>query len=237
MKFIILGAFLGTAAVAQYPTGWIDFKTGTPGTGVAKSFVEGTPKPGSTTLSATITGPYKAQLLGDLGFTGYSIYAPVNPPTGQRLPVLIYSNNGGLAIGRVDESIVAEISSYGYYVVVEGAPDATFTSGPSSGPPFSTSSDGFDAINWVVNQGTNSSKLPNADVTKIFAGGTSMGGINSYTTSQDKRIVGTLIISSGILAGDTVRAKLSVLTKPVGYFEGGSADPGKNIHMFQISLY
>jgi len=227
---------LSAVAVAQYPPGWIDFRSGTPGVREPKAFVEGIPKPGPATVTGTITGPYKAKNLGDLGFTGYTIYAPMNPPTGQKLPVIIYSNNGGLAVGRIDETIVAEISSYGYYVIVEGAPDAGFTGGPGGGPPFSNSSDGFDAINWVVNQGANG-KLPDVDATKIFAGGTSMGGINSYTTSQDKRISGTLIISSGILSGAALRAKLSVLTKPVGFFEGGSSDAGKNIHMFQISIY
>jgi hypothetical protein len=229
MKFIILGALLSTVAVAQYPAGWIDFRSGSPGTGAPKKSAAGTPKPGSPTVTGRITGPYKAKNLGDLGFTGYTIYSPASPPSGLKLPVLIYSNNGGLAVGRIDEATVAEISSYGFYVIVQGAPDAGFSGGPGGGPPFSNPSDGFDAINWVVSQ---QGKLPNADTSKIFAGGTSMGGLNSYTTSQDKRIAGTLIISSGILAGAGLRAKLSVLTKPVGYFEGGSSDVGKNIHLF-----
>jgi hypothetical protein len=237
MKFIILGALLSTVAVAQYPPGWIDFRSGSPGSaaGGAKAAGSGTPKPGSPTVMGKITGPYKAKNMGDLGFTGYTIYSPASPPKG-KIPVLIYSNNGGLAVGRIDEATVAEISSYGFYVIVQGAPDAGFTGGPGGGPPFSNPSDGFDAINWVVS-GAGKSKLPEVDTTKIFAGGTSMGGLNSYTTSQDKRIAGTLIISSGILAGGALRAKLSVLTKPVGYFEGGSSDVGKNIRKFQISQY
>jgi hypothetical protein len=231
MKFIILGALLSTVALAQYPPGWIDFRSGSPGKGGgAKAAGGGSPKPGSPTVMGRITGPYKAKNMGDLGFTGYTIYSPQNPPKGQKLPVLIYSNNGGLAVGRIDEATVAEISSYGYYVIVQGAPDAGFSGGPGGGPPFSNPSDGFDAINWI--QGAGQSKLPDVDTTKIFAGGTSMGGLNSYTTSQDKRISGTLIISSGILTGGALRAKLSVLTKPVGYFEGGGSDAGKNIHMF-----
>jgi hypothetical protein len=236
MKFITLGALLSTVALAQYPPGWIDFQSGSPGTvGAAKPLVAATPKPG-TAITGKVTGPFKAKNLGDLGFTGYTIYAPLNPPKDQKLPVIIYSNNGGLAVGWIDEATVAEIASYGYYVIVEGAPDASFFGGSYGGPPFSKSSDGFDAINWVMDQG-GKGQLPDVDTTKIFAGGTSMGGLNSYTTSQDKRIVGTLIISSGILTGAAVRAKLSVLTKPIGYFEGGSSDAGKNIHMFSIGLY
>jgi hypothetical protein len=143
------------------------------------------------------------------------------------MPVLIYSNNGGLAIGTIDAATVVEISSYGYYVIVEGAPDAGFTGGPNGGPAFSKPTDGFDAINWVVEQAANGN-LPNVDVTEIFAGGTSMGGMQSYTTSQDKRVLGTVLISSGLFGGP-IRNKLSVLTRPVGYFEGGSSDMGKFI--------
>jgi hypothetical protein len=59
--------------------------------------------------------------------------------------------------------------------------------------------------------------------------------MQSYTTSQDKRVLGTLIISSGLFGGP-LRNKLSVLTRPIGFFEGGSMDMGKNISMSQIVL-
>jgi hypothetical protein len=96
-----------------------------------------------------ITGLYKAKNLGDLGFTRYTIYSPATPPPG-KVPMLIYSNNGGLAVGRIDEATVAEIVSYGYYVIVGGAPNTGISSGSSSGLPFSNLLDSFNAINWVV---------------------------------------------------------------------------------------
>jgi hypothetical protein len=232
MKSAILGAFLSTLVVAQYPPNYVDFR----GVGAAKGatgkpIISSAPKPGEAGPGGG-TGPYKAKHFGDLGFTGHTIYAPVNPP--KDMPVLIYSNNGGLAIGTIDASTVKEIASYGYYVVVEGAPDAGFTSGGSFGPAFSTATDGFDAINWVIEQAA-AGKLPNVDPTKIFAGGTSMGGIQSYTTSQDKRVSGTVIISSGLLT-PTLRGKLSLLSKPVGYFEGGTSDQGKKLPTFPTGI-
>ena len=226
MKSILLAALLSTGATAQYPPNFIDFR-GNSGKGTGKNLVSATVKPAAAG-SGGGTGPYKAKHWGDLGFTGHTIYAPVNPPKGQKMPVLVYSNNGGLAIGTIDAMTVVEISSYGYYVIVEGALDAGFTGGPGGGPAFAKSTDGFDAINWVVDQAANG-KLPNVDATKIFAGGTSMGGMQSYTTSQDKRVLGTIIISSGLFGGP-LRNKLSVLTKPIGYFEGGTSDMGKDIH-------
>ena len=232
MMSIILAALLSTVAMAQYPPGFIDFR-GNAGKGTGKFRISSTPKPAAKGNGGG-TGPYKAKHWGDLGFTGHTIYAPINPPKGQKMPVLIYSNNGALAIGTIDAMTVTEISSYGYYVIVEGAPDAGFSGGKGGGPSFSKSTDGFDAINWVVGQAAKG-KLPNVDATKIFAGGTSLGGMQSYTTSQDKRVLGTLIISSGLFGGP-LRNKLSVLTRPIGFFEGGSMDMGKNISMSQIVL-
>jgi hypothetical protein len=232
MMSIILAALLSTVAMAQYPPGFIDFR-GNAGKGTGRVIISSTPKPAAKGNGGG-TGPYKAKHWGDLGFTGHTIYAPINPPKGQKMPVLIYSNNGALAIGTIDAMTVTEISSYGYYVVVEGAPDAGFSGGKGGGPSFSKSTDGFDAINWVVGQAAKG-KLPNVDATKIFAGGTSLGGMQSYTTSQDKRVLGTLIISSGLFGGP-LRNKLSVLTRPIGFFEGGSMDMGKNISLSQIVL-
>jgi hypothetical protein len=227
MKSIILGTLLSTVAIAQYPPNFVDFRGNSGGKGAGLPVISSNAKPAATGNGAG-TGPYKAKHWGDLGFVGHTIYAPISPPKGEKMPVLIYSNNGALAIGTIDSATVTEISSYGYYVIVEGAPDAGFTGGKGGGPSFSKSTDGFDAINWVIDQAAKG-KLPNVDTTKIFAGGTSMGGLQSYTTSQDKRVSGTLIISSGLLTGN-LRPKLSALTKPVAYFEGGTSDSGKSIN-------
>lgn len=232
MKFIVLGALLSTVAVAQYPPGYVDFRSGAGGKAGNGKIPSSTPKPGQAGPGRG-SGPYKAKHFGDLGLTGHTIFAPVTPPAG-KMPILIYANNGGLAVGTIDANTVVEIASYGYYVIVEGAPDAGFSGGPGGGPPFSAPTDGFDAINWIVDQ-VAKGKITNVDTSKIFAGGTSMGGMQSYTTSQDKRVSGTIIISSGLFGGP-LRNKLSVLTKPVGYFEGGTSDMGKKNSLFRLFL-
>jgi hypothetical protein len=227
MKSIILTALLSTIAVAEVPRDWVDFRFSGATPYSYKPVLSATAKPGAAASTAGGTGPYKATHFGDLGFVGHTIFAPVNPPKDKKMPVLIYSNNGGLAIGTIDAMTVGEIASYGYYVVVEGAPDAGFSGGPGGGPAFSKATDGFDAVNWVVDQAAKG-KLPNVDTTKIFCGGTSMGGMQSYTTLQETRVRGAVIISSGLFGGPN-RAKLSKLSKPIGYFEGGTADMGKII--------
>jgi len=131
---------------------------------------------------------------------------------------------GCLWIGTVDARIVLELASYGYYVIVDGAVNATFTGGPGGGPKFAGSTDGFEAIDWVVEQ-SESGKLKDVDHNKFVVAGTSCGGILSYNTIQDKRVIAAAIISSGLFGGP-IRAKLNELKKPIGFFEGGVFDGG-----------
>ena len=236
MKHILLTVLFSTAAVAQLPDGYYDFrggKGGIPGGKAAgppgKSMGAAKDAALNAILSQTpksLKGPYKAKILETQPLEHHTIYAPSDPPpTGQKWPGFIYHNNGCLAIGKVDQKIVLEISSYGYYVVADGNINATFTSGPGGGPNFAPSDTGVKAIEWVVDQ-ADKGKLPDVDATKFGVGGTSCGGILSYNTLQHKRVLAAAIISSGLFGG-AGRDKLKDLKKPIGYFEGGPFDGGE----------
>ena len=176
----------------------------------------------------SLKGPYKAKVLETQPLEGHTIYSPSDPPpTGQKWPGFIYHNNGCLAIGKVDQKIVLEISSFGYYVIADGNINATFTSGPGGGPNFAPSDTGIKAIEWVVDQ-AEKGKLPDVDATKFGVGGTSCGGILSYNTLQHKRVLAAAIISSGLFGG-AGREKLKDLKKPIGFFEGGPFDGGESL--------
>jgi len=68
-------------------------------------------------------------------------------------------------------------------------------------------------------------KLPDVDATKFGVGGTSCGGMQSYTTLQHPRVLAAAIISSGLFGGGG-RDKLKEFKKPIAYFEGGPRDGG-----------
>jgi len=234
MKYIFLTALFSTAAVAQLPDGYYDFrggKAGLPGQAAAppgKSMGAKTDAALNAILSQTpksLKGPYKAKVLEIQPLEGHTIYSPSDPPpTGQKWPGFIYHNNGCLAIGKVDQKIVLEISSFGYYVIADGNINATFTSGPGGGPNFAPSDNGVKAIEWVVDQ-AGKGKLPDVDATKFGVAGTSCGGILTYNTLQHKRALAAAIISSGLFGG-AGRDKLKDLKKPIGFFEGGPFDGG-----------
>jgi len=206
-------ALLGVVAAQGYPPGFIDFGGGTPSKGKGGGIpptgppVTGTPRQGGT-------GPYKGKMIGDQGFTGHTLYQPVTAPK-EKQPVLVYANNGCLAVGTIDAQALLEIASYGYFVITHGSPTASL-----SNPSFSAPTAGFDAINWITDQ-VAKGKFPGVDPQKVIAAGTSCGGFQAYTTSQHKQVLGAMLISSGLFGN---RGQLPKLTKPLGYFEGGSSD-------------
>jgi len=235
MKPLLLASLFTALAVAEYPPDYIDFRGG--GGGSAKGGDPRAPKGGAKSSGSGKTytgggapagaGQYKAIVHKDQPLAGHTIVSPASPPpAGTKWPGLIYHNNGCLAIGLVDVfNIVQNIASFGFYVVIDGNVDDGFQSG-GSGPKFSGSTDGFDAIDWVVEQ-AGTGKLPSVDATKFGVAGTSCGGMQTYTTLQHSKAVAGAIISSGLFGGPQ-RAKLNQIKKPLGYFEGGSMDAGTN---------
>jgi hypothetical protein len=244
MKSLILVALFSTAAVAQLPAGYINFHTpkgaaakgpdaaGAPaaapagkGMGSAKdSALNGILNQTPTTFK----GPYKVKILPAQPLADHTIYAPSDaPPIGTKWPAFIYHNNGCLSIGKVDQKIVMEIASFGYYVVADGNINSTFTSGPGGAPNFSPSDTGIKAVDWVVDQ-AEKGKLPDVDASKFGVAGTSCGGMLTLNTLQHKRVLAAAVISSGLFSGNG-RDKLNELKKPIAYFEGGPFDIGKSI--------
>jgi dienelactone hydrolase len=232
MKSVFLTALLSSAAVAQLPDGFHDFRGGSsrptptgageapPGKGMGSA--KDSALKGILALTPTsFKGPYKAKILEGQPLAQSTIYAPVDPPPmGQKWPGVIYHNNGCLSIGKVDQKIVMEIVSFGYYVVADGNINSNFTSGPGGTPNFATSDNGIKEIEWVVDQ-AEKGNLPNVDATKFGVAGTSCGGLQSYTTLQHKRVLAAAIISSGLFGGGPGRAKINEIRKPIAYFEGG----------------
>jgi hypothetical protein len=236
MKSVLISSLFAALAAAEYPPNFIDFRggmgaakggadprapakgSGAPPTGPGKTYTGGGAPGGA--------GQYKAIVHKDQPLPGHTIVSPASPPpAGTKWPGLIYHNNGCLAIGLIDVfNIVQNIASFGYYVVIDGNVDDGFQSG-GSGPKFSSSTDGFDAIDWVVAQAA-AGKLPDVDASKFGVAGTSCGGMQSYTTVQHSKAVAAAIISSGLFGGPQ-RAQLNSIKKPIGFFEGGPFDAGK----------
>jgi dienelactone hydrolase len=165
------------------------------------------------------SGLYPAKATSDPSLPDHTIFAPITPPTGVKLPIVVWGNGGCLGVGTVHGNVLTEFASHGYYVIANGKINGSLMS-----VTFSKNTDLFDSINWVTEQ-SKSGKLSYVDSTKIASMGQSCGGMQAYTAGQDKRVTQTVIVNSGLMGNaSTLRDKLSVINHPIGYFLGGKMD-------------
>jgi hypothetical protein len=156
------------------------------------------------------SGKHPAAYTQDTGFPGYTIYAPKTPPSGVKLPILLWGNGMCSDQGLGFRNFLTEVASHGYFVIANGDPKGKGKSADTKMPK---------ALDWVYTTGA--SKYPYIDKTRIIAAGQSCGGLQAYKTSVDKRITLTGIFDSGNLQGNSPISKLHA---PVAYFLGGTSD-------------
>jgi hypothetical protein len=157
------------------------------------------------------SGKYPAAYSVHPTLAEYTIYSPKTPPTGEKLPVILWGNGMCSDQGLGFRNFLTEVASHGYYIIANGKPEGK---GQSADTKMGV------ALDWVTkNAGVGD--LGHVDGSKIAAAGQSCGGTQAYKVSVDKRVTLTGIFDSGNLFGNF---KLTSLHAPVGYFLGGSGD-------------
>lgn len=161
------------------------------------------------------SGPYPADYETLSSLVNHTIYRPSTMPS-ERLPIFVWGNGGCAANGTGQINFLREISSYGFLVIANGAPN---------GSGSTTSSMLTQSIDWAVaeNARSGSKYYGRLDTSKVAVGGWSCGGLEAYAVSNDPRVTTTLIFSSGLLS-DSDDYQLQRLTKPIAYFIGGPSD-------------
>jgi dienelactone hydrolase len=202
-----------------------------------------TPKGADIGPTTVGSGPYEAHYLEDPTLPNHTIYVPKTPPTGIKLPVVVFGNGGCMNVGTAMRSLLIEIASHGYLAIANGPPTKGFSFDiPAGGlPKFSGSGlsgllSGMgaigqskvkqmsDSIDWVLNDGAQ--KYGDIDKDKIVAGGQSCGGLEAYSTSyHDDRVKLTMIFNVGVF-DESRRYLISELKAPVGWFMGGPHEGG-----------
>jgi hypothetical protein len=121
------------------------------------------------------TGPYKAAYNADPSLPNHTIYAPKRPPTGVKMPVLIFGNGLCLNMGTMYPNFLTEIASHGYLVIANGP--------PKGGSGFAKSIQMTESIDWVT-KNASAGKYGAIDAEKIAASGQSCGGLEAYSASK-----------------------------------------------------
>lgn len=158
------------------------------------------------------SGPYKALVIADTAFEDFTVYRPNDLQAAVRaegkLPIIIFGNGGCIDSSVGFEKFLNEIASYGYVAVAVGpfsrmTPEEAFT-GKGGTSETSALIRAMDIIQeQATTQGTDYYNL--VDVKKIVAMGQSCGGLQALTVSVDPRISTSVILNSGVFAGDISR--------------------------------
>jgi cellulase/cellobiase CelA1 len=172
---------------------------------------------GAANAAAAIggSGPYPADYETANNLGNHTIYRPQTLPA-ESLPILVWGNGACAANGTGQMDFLREIASHGFLVIANGNPNG---SGSTTAQMLTQS------IDWAVaeNSRQGSKYFGKVDTSKVAVAGFSCGGLEAYAVSNDPRVTTTMIFSSGLL-NDADDYQLRRLTRPIGYFIGGSGD-------------
>ncbi|KAF2395894.1 hypothetical protein EJ06DRAFT_517336 [Trichodelitschia bisporula] len=162
------------------------------------------------------TGPHKAGFWAESTLPQHTIFAPISPPAGLKLPVLIWGNGACSSNGTYFRRSLFQVASNGFFVIANGA--------PTGGKGQTTSKMQIDSLNWIkANAGKG--KFAAVDGTRIAAAGQSCGGLETYEAAispQGQAQISVVGIFNSGEFGSSVKSKK--VTQPIFYFLGGSSD-------------
>lgn len=175
----------------------------------------------STGKNVSGSGPHKVvvETNSENGIKCGTIYRPEDLKGTEKYPIFVWGEGGCSQDGYSNQAAMAEIASWGYFIVADGTPGGTNAcQSNQNGKPF------LDYITWAIaeNDKPCSAYYQSLQTTKIAADGFSCGGLMSENASGDPRFSAIGITSSGLMgANATLYGKIHT---PFKIMNGGSSD-------------
>jgi len=148
-----------------------------------------------------------------------TIFRPADLGGAEKYPIFVWGEGGCSQNGLSNQAAMAEIASWGYFVVADGTPNSTGAcTGGQSGAAF------LDYITWAIaeNGKSCSAYYQSLETTKIAADGFSCGGLMAENVSGDPRFAAIGITSSGLMGvNSTLYDRIHT---PFKIMNGGSSD-------------
>jgi hypothetical protein len=205
--------------------------TGTGGTGRGGS-------PGTSTgpctaskdtgKSASGSGPHKVVIESnsDAGINCGTIYRPADLGGDEKYPIFVWGEGACTRNGLSNQASMAEIASWGYFVVADGPPGSggNCSSIGMSTDVVSMAKPLIAYIDWAIaeNGKTCSAYYDSLDTTKIASDGFSCGGLMAMGVAGDPRTTAFGYTSSGLTSA--VASYYKTIHTPVKILLGGSGD-------------
>ena len=175
----------------------------------------------NTGKRATGTGPHKVVIETNSanGIKCGTIFRPEDLGGSEKYPIFVWGEGGCSQNGLSNQAAMAEIASWGYFIVADGTPDGTNAcAGGQDGKAF------LDYLTWAIaeNDKPCSAYYQSLETTKIAADGFSCGGLMSENASGDPRFTAIGITSSGLMGAN--KALYDKIHTPFKIMNGGSSD-------------
>ena len=175
----------------------------------------------STGRTVSGTGPHQVvvETNTDNGIKCGTIYRPADLGGTEKYPIFVWGEGGCSQDGYSNQAAMAEIASWGYFIVADGTPGGTNAcGGGQDGRAF------LDYLTWAIaeNGKSCSAYYQSLETTKIAADGFSCGGLMSENVSGDARFSAIGITSSGLMSANT--ALYNKIHTPFKIMNGGSSD-------------
>jgi hypothetical protein len=171
--------------------------------------------------SASGTGPHDVviETNSDDGIKCGTIFRPADLGGEEKYPIFVWGEGGCSQNGLSNQAAMAEIASWGYFVVADGTPNSTNAcSGGQDGRAF------IAYLDWAIaeNGKSCSAYYQSLETTKIAADGFSCGGLMAENASDDPRFTAIGITSSGLMGSNN--AVYEGIHTPFKIMNGGSSD-------------
>ena len=179
-----------------------------------------------TGTSATGSGPHKVtvETNADAGIAEGTIFRPTDLGGGQKYPFFVWGEGGCSKNGLSNATAMAEIASYGYFVVADGTPNGTGNRTQDRSMLKAMAAPLVAYVDWAIaeNGKACSAYYQSLDTSKIGANGFSCGCLMSQAMVVDSRVTTWGVNSSG-MAGAT-QDYYDMVRVPVLFVEGGPSD-------------
>jgi hypothetical protein len=180
----------------------------------------------ATGTNVTGSGSHKVvvETNTDPGIKEGTIFRPSDLGPDKKYPIFVWGEGACARQGLANSAAMAEIASYGYFVVADGTPSGGGTNIAMSNDVVGMGKIMVSYISWAIaeNEKPCSAYYQSLDTTKVAANGFSCGGLMAAGTAADPRITTWGVTSSGLTSANAAFYK--TVHTPVLVIVGGPSD-------------
>jgi len=176
--------------------------------------------------NATGSGPHKVtvEINSDPGIAEGTIFRPTDLGGAEKYPIFVWGEGACSKNGLSNATAMAEIASYGYFVVADGTPNGSGNRTQDRSMLRAMAAPLIAYVDWVIAENAKpcSAYYQSLDTTKIAANGFSCGGLMSQAMVLDPRVTTWGVNSSGMAGAN--QDYYNMVHTPVLFVEGGPDD-------------